>query len=158
MIGTTGYTADTAAGNRGDRYHATGTESELLERRLPPIALAAVAALVLVAIGGVYMAAHMPRPVSLAPVVGTTVAGWVLFVSCEGMLASIKGFAWKTFFRIFLWAVLAYAVIGGMLEYIFILDHVRGTVLVILTATLVLFAVDIPLLMAFSVARYQPNE
>jgi hypothetical protein len=40
------------------------------------------------------------------------------------------------------WALLAYLVIAGMLEYVFVLDHTRGRVLLVLTLMLVLFAVD----------------
>lgn len=53
------------------------------------------------------------------------------------------------------YALLAYLVIAGMLEYVFVLDHTRGATLVVLTLMLVIYAVDIPVLLAFSVARYQ---
>jgi hypothetical protein len=42
-----------------------------------------------------------------------------------------------------------------MLEFVFVLDHTRGAVLVVLSLMLVVFAVDIPVVLAFSVARYQ---
>ena len=42
-----------------------------------------------------------------------------------------------------------------MLEYVFVLDHTRGTMLVVLTSMLIVFAVDIPTLFAFTVALYQ---
>jgi hypothetical protein len=45
-----------------------------------------------------------------------------------------------------------------LLEFVFVLDHTRGASLVVLTFSLVVFALDIPLLMAFSVARYQEPE
>jgi hypothetical protein len=38
---------------------------------------------------------------------------------------------------------------------VFIYDHTRGSQLVILTAMLAVFAVNIPLLLGFSVARFQ---
>ena len=40
-----------------------------------------------------------------------------------------------------------------MLEFVFVLDGTRGTMLVVLTLMLAFFAVDIPLILAFSVAR-----
>jgi hypothetical protein len=46
-------------------------------------------------------------------------------------------------------------VIAGMLEYVFVYDHTRGTQLLILSLMLAVFAVDIPLLLGFSVARFQ---
>ena len=57
------------------------------------------------------------------------------------------------------WVLLAYVVIAGMLEYVFVYDHTRGTQLLILTLMLVVFAVNIPMLLGFSVARFQePGE
>jgi hypothetical protein len=53
------------------------------------------------------------------------------------------------------WALLAYVVIGGMIQYAFLYDHVHGTQLVILTLMLVLFILNVPVLIAFTVARYQ---
>jgi hypothetical protein len=59
------------------------------------------------------------------------------------------------FFRVGGWALLAYGVIAGMLEFIFVFDHTRGGSLVVFTLSLLVFALDVPLLLAFSVARYQ---
>jgi hypothetical protein len=42
-----------------------------------------------------------------------------------------------------------------MLEYVFVADHTRGGTLVVLTLMLLIYAVDIPVILAFSVARYQ---
>ncbi len=42
-----------------------------------------------------------------------------------------------------------------MIGYAFIVDGTRGSLLLILIAMLLIFAVDIPMLLAFSVARYQ---
>jgi hypothetical protein len=55
------------------------------------------------------------------------------------------------------WALAAYLVIAGMLEFVFVLDHTRGGLLIVLTLMLAVFAVNVPLLLAFSVARYQPG-
>jgi hypothetical protein len=55
-------------------------------------------------------------------------------------------------------ALLAYLIEAGMLEYVFVLDHTRGSVLVVLTLMLAIFAVTIPMLLAFTVARYQPVQ
>ncbi|HET7138284.1 MAG TPA: hypothetical protein VFI04_07995, partial [Gaiellaceae bacterium] len=53
------------------------------------------------------------------------------------------------------WSLLAYAVIAGMIEFAFIYDHTRGTQLVVLTLLLALFMLNVPVLIAFTVARYQ---
>ena len=56
------------------------------------------------------------------------------------------------------WGLLAYTVVAGMLEYTFLYDHTRGAQLAVMTCMLVLFTVNVPLLMAFTVARYQAVE
>ena len=55
-------------------------------------------------------------------------------------------------------ALLAYVVIAGMIEYAFLQDHIRGGTLVVLTLSLVVFAVHVPMLVGFTVARYAHGE
>ena len=42
-----------------------------------------------------------------------------------------------------------------MIEYAFVYDHTRGSQLVVLTSMLALFMLNVPVLIAFTVARYQ---
>ena len=56
------------------------------------------------------------------------------------------------------WALLAYVVIAGMIEYAFVYDHTRGTVLVVMTLMLVIFTLTPPVLLAFTVARFQQTS
>jgi hypothetical protein len=125
-------------------------------RRLPPIAQLAVASMAMVVIGGINLAAHLPRRPPLGVPAGLLVAACVLLIGNVVALSQLREFAWNTFFLVTRWALLAYLVIAGMLEYVFVLDHTRGRVLLVLTLMLVVFAVDIPMLLGFSVARYQP--
>ena len=48
--------------------------------------------------------------------------------------------------------------IAGMIEYAFLKDHVSGGSLVVLTLSLAVFAVHVPMLMGFTVARYADTE
>jgi hypothetical protein len=129
------------------------------ERSLPPIQQIAVATIALIVIGGVYTAAHLPRHVPEGPTVALLAAAGVLLAVNIGLLARIEHFAWGVFRLVTAWVFAAYVVIAGMLEYVFVYDHTRGTQLLILSLMLVVFAVDIPLLLGFSVARYQdPDE
>jgi hypothetical protein len=52
----------------------------------------------------------------------------------------VQGFPWGRFFEVAKWALLAYSIIAGMIEYAFVRDHLRGGALV-LTLSLVVFAV-----------------
>ena len=127
-------------------------------RRLPPIAEVAVLSIALMLVGGINLAAHLPHRPPLGVPAALLIAGALLTLADMVVLSRIRPFAWSTFFLVIRWALLAYLVIGGMLEYVFVLDHTRGTTLVVLTATLVVFAVDVPTILAFTVARYQSLE
>jgi membrane-bound acyltransferase YfiQ involved in biofilm formation len=125
------------------------------ERPLPPIQQIAVAVLALIVTGGIYTAAHLPRHVPQGPTIALLAAAVVLLAINISLLARIEGFAWRAFRLVSGWVFIAYLVVAGMLEYVFLYDHTRGSQLVILTAMLVVFAVDIPILLGFSVARFQ---
>jgi hypothetical protein len=126
-------------------------------RRLPPVTPLALTALMLVVAGGIYLAAHLPRPAPLGPAVAALAAAAVALLAAAAVLARVRDFAWRTFFVVGGWTLAAYLVIAGMLEFVFVLDHTRGGLLVVLTLMLAVFAVCVPLLLAFSVARYQPG-
>jgi hypothetical protein len=128
------------------------------ERSLPPIQQIAIAVLALIVVGGIYTAAHLPRHVPQGPTIGLLVAATVLLGVNAALLARIEGFAWRTFRLVAGWVLLAYVVIAGMLEYVFVYDHTSGTQLVILTLMLLVFAVNIPMLLGFSVARFQDPD
>ena len=132
-----------------------GSASSVLDRRLPPIAELAVASVVLMLSGGVYLGAHLPRIPPLAPAVGLLAGGAALTVAAMALLSRVRPFAWGTFLVVARWAFLAYLVIAGLLGFVFIVDHTRGSTLVVLILTLVVFAVDVPMIVAFTVARYR---
>jgi len=133
----------------------TSAEAALLDRRLPPITQLCIAGLALIVVGGIYLAARIPGHVPLAPAVGVLGAAAVLVAIAGVLLRRIRPFAWRTFARVYVWALLAYLVIAGMIAYVFILDGTPGAVLAVLLGMLAVYAVDIPLLLAYTVARYQ---
>jgi hypothetical protein len=124
------------------------------ERRLPPVTQLGMLSLGLVLVGGIYLSAHLPERVSLGPAVGLLAASALVFAGNLLALARVKGFAWARFFAVAKWALLAYALISGMIEYVFLRNHTSGGPLVVLTLSLVLFAVNVPVLIGFTVARY----
>ena len=130
----------------------------VLERRLPPVAELAVGSLALMLAGGVYLAAHLPRHPPLGPVVGLLVAGAVLTSVALVLLSRLRPFAWRTFFLVARWALAAYAVITGVGVFIFVYDHTGGSTLVVLVLSLIVFAIDVPTVIAFTVARYERAE
>lgn len=123
-------------------------------RKPPPIAETAVVSICLMLIGGIYLAAQLPGHPGLVVPVALVAAGGLLTVVDMVMLSRLRPFAWKTFFLVMKWALLAYVVIAGMLEFVFIRDHTPGSTMAVLTATLVVFAIDVPTILAFTVARF----
>jgi membrane-bound acyltransferase YfiQ involved in biofilm formation len=127
------------------------------ERRFPPIDKLADLAMVLVIIGGIYMAANLPGNISLIPAIALLVLAIIVLVVDVVLLARLQEFAWATFRLVAGWALLAYLVIAGMIGYAFVYDGTRGEGLVVLVGMLAVFAIAVPLLLGFSVARYQPS-
>jgi hypothetical protein len=126
--------------------------------RLPPISEVAVATIATVVVGGIYLAAHLPRRPPLGPAFAILGVAVVLLVVDVVWLSRIQTFAWDKFFLVGKWAVFGYLIEAGMLEYVFVLDHTRGPILLVLTLMLAIFGVTIPMLLAFTVARYQPVD
>jgi len=124
------------------------------ERRLPPVTELGMASLALIVIGGIYLSAHLPRHVPLGPAIVLLAASALLLAGNMIALSRVRDFAWDRFFEVGKWSLLAYAVIAGMIEYAFLRDHIRGGALVVLTLSLVVFAVHVPMLVVFTVARY----
>lgn len=137
-----------------------GGSGGVLERRLPPVAELFVLSVALMLSSGVYLAAHLPHPPPLGPAVVLVAAGATATVVAIALLSRIQPFAWGTFFLVARWALLAYVVIAGLLGFVFVLDHTRGTTLDVLLASLIVFAFDVPAVIAFTVARYEaaPDE
>lgn len=128
------------------------------EQRLPPVAELAIATMILVVIGGTFIAAHIPRNVPLLLPTVLMVVAYGLFVVNVVLLSRIRDFAWGVFSLVFTRSLAGYGVIAGLLTYVFLRDDIPNDVMAFLAAMLVLFALDIPLLFGFSVARYQPSE
>jgi hypothetical protein len=125
------------------------------DRHYPPVNQVAMASLALIIAGGIYLSANLPEHVSLAPAVILLALSAALMAFNLLSLTRVKDFAWDRFFEVAKWSLLAYAVIGGMLEFVFVHNHVRGGTLVVLTLSLLIFAINVPTLMGFTVARYQ---
>ncbi len=128
------------------------------ERPLPPVTQLGMASLALIVAGGIYLSAHLPQHVPLGPAVALLAASALLLVGNVIALSRVPDFAWERFFTVGKWSLLAYVVIAGMIEYAFLQDHIRGGTLVVLTLSLVVFAVHVPMLVGFTVARYADSE
>ena len=125
------------------------------ERKFPPVVVAAMVGLTLAITGGVLVVAQMGEKQSLAVPTGFMVGAIVLELAAIVMLVTIRPFAWDRFFLVLGWTLLAYVLQSGIIEWSFIINDVPGRPLAVLTAGLVVFATIVPLMIAFTVARYQ---
>lgn len=124
------------------------------EQHLPPVTELGMLSLALVIAGGIYLTAHLPSHVPLGPAFALLAASVVVLAVNMILLSRVRDFAWQRFFQIAKWSFLAYLVIAGMLEYVFLRNHTSGGSLVVLTLSLAVFAVNVPMLVGFTVARY----
>ena len=124
------------------------------ERELPPVTALGMASLALILAGGIYLAAHLPRQVPLGPAVVLLIASALVLAINLLLLSRVRDFAWRTFFMVGKWALLAYVITAGLIEYAFLRDGLRGGPFVVLTLSIVVYAVHVPVLIAFTVARY----
>jgi hypothetical protein len=132
--------------------------SSASRRRLPPVAQLATLSLVLVIGGGILMVSAMPNQPSLAVPVALLALSAVILAVNVALLITLRDFAWRTFSTVGRWALLAYAVSGGMIEFTFVHNHVSGTPLLLLTLMLLMFVINVPLIISFTVARYQTRD
>jgi uncharacterized membrane protein YoaK (UPF0700 family) len=125
------------------------------EQRFPKAVEIVTLSLGAVVVGGVWLGSHAPRRPPLAlPTVLLVVAAALLLAGFV-MITRVDTFSWHTFVRVGRWALLAYIIAAGMIEFAFVRNHTRGAPLVVVTGMLVVFALDVPFLIATTVARYE---
>jgi hypothetical protein len=123
--------------------------------RLPPVTELGVVSMALIVAGGISIASKLPGRVPLTLPILLLAASALIMLANLVALRRTPGFNWDAFFGVAKWALVAYAVIAAMLEFVFVNDGTRGGVLVVLTLSLLVYAVHVPLLIGFTVARYQ---
>lgn len=128
------------------------------QRQLPPVTQLGMLSLALIVAGVIYLSSRLPQHVSLAPAIALLAASALVLLANVGALWRARGFARRRFLEIGRWALLAYAVIAGLIEYTFLRNHTSGGALVVLTLSLVVFALNVPVLIAFTVARYDDPQ
>jgi hypothetical protein len=125
-----------------------------MERRLPPIAQLGAGTLALSIVAAILLTSSIPDHPPLVFAIPLLVGAGVLLLAAVLLLARVAGFAWETFFLVAKWSLVGYIVIAGMIEFAFLHDNVPNERLIPMSAMLALFAIDVPLLLGFSVARY----
>ncbi|MBS1843272.1 MAG: hypothetical protein JST53_02535 [Actinobacteria bacterium] len=121
---------------------------------MPPVTQVGMASLALIVAGGIYLAAHLPESVPLTPAIILLALSALLLAANLLSLTRIEGFAWWRFLQVGRWALLAYAITAGLIEYAFLRNGLSGGPLIVVTLSLVVYALHVPMLIAFTVARY----
>jgi hypothetical protein len=124
------------------------------DRKLPPFTELGMLSLALIVAGGIYLTAHLPQHVPLGPAIGFLALSAAILALNMILLARVKDFAWDRFFGVAKWALLSYVITAGLIEFVFIHNQTRGGALVVLSLSLVIYAVHVPALIGFTVARY----
>jgi hypothetical protein len=124
------------------------------ERRMPPVTEVGMASLALIVAGGIYLAAHLPESVPLTPAIVLLALSALLLAGNLLSLSRVEGFAWWRFFQVGRWALLAYAITAGLIEYAFLRNGLAGGPLIVVSLSLLVYALHVPMLIAFTVARY----
>jgi hypothetical protein len=125
-----------------------------MERRLPPVSWLGAGTLALSIVAAILITSSIPDDPPLAVAIPLLAGAAVLLLVAIVLLARVQGFAWDTFFLVAKWSLVGYIVIAGMIEFAFVHDDVPNERLIPMSAMLALFAIDVPLLLGFSVARY----
>jgi hypothetical protein len=130
----------------------------MTKRKYPPFTELGMFSLALIVIGGIYLSSHIPQHVALGPAIALLIGSAAVMTFNLALLRRVPGFAWSRFFQVAKWALAAYLFTAAMIEYAFLRDHLKGGALVILTLSLIVYAVQVPALIAFTVARYDDTS
>ena len=125
---------------------------------MPPVTEIGAASMVAIAASVIYMASYLPKRAPLGVAIALVAVAAALQLVNWVLIGRIRPFAWGRFFQVARWTLLAYVVIAGMIEFAFLYDRTRGASLALLTLGLALFVLNVPVLVAFTVARYQAVE
>ena len=82
--------------------------------------------MIAIAGGVIYLASYLPKHAPLGVAVGLLLLAAALQVTNAILLSRVRQFAWRRFFQVGRWALLAYAVIAGIIEFAFVYDHTAG--------------------------------
>ena len=120
---------------------------------LGPVAPMFVTSLALVIVGGIWLASYFPGAGLAIPAALGVLAGLLLLGGYLTLLRA-PAFAWSRFGQIWRWAILAYAVVAGLIDYAFVTNGTRGVPLLLVSGMLAVFALDVASVIAFTVARH----
>ncbi len=123
----------------------------------PPVSELGMLSIGLVAAGVIDLAAYLPKRAPLLPPVILLAAAVAVLAANLALIHRRPDFAQWRFRQVAGWMLLVYLVVAGMLEFTFLRDHTHGSILVVMTLLLATFTLNVPVLAAYTVARFEPN-
>lgn len=128
------------------------------DRTVPPVIPVAMVAMAAAVTGGVILSAGAAGRPSLTVPTVFVVAGVALELVAAAMALRVRPFAWGRFGQVFGWTLLAYLLQSFLILYSFIRNDIPAKPMATLAIGLFVFATDVPLMIAFTVARYQRTD
>lgn len=125
------------------------------ERSMPPVTGLGMASLACAVVSGVIVASQvgMDDPPMVVPTMFVA-AALLLEIATVVVLVRIRPFAWDRFRLVFSVGLAAY-VLRAIIAWAFVINDVPAGPMTILSLGLVVFATIVPVMLAFTVARYQ---
>jgi uncharacterized membrane protein len=124
----------------------------------PPVDLLAIISMCFVIAGAIYMISESTSSSASTVAYIADVIALVVLLFAVGALVKIKSFAWSIFWLVFKWTLLVYCIISAFLLFIFTFNHMPESRLLPILFSLILFAVDVPLNISFTVAYSQTKQ
>ena len=119
-----------------------------------PIVALHIGAIVCAYLGIGIMGAYLPREVPLAWPIGFLIASAAFTIAALAFLSQ-RRLAWKLFFTVVRWVSLVNVVYTGMAVFIFVWNDTPGRTVLVMAGVLLLSAINLPVLVAYSVARHE---
>lgn len=132
--------------------------ASVYERTLPPIPALCEASLAATIAAAVVLAAQLPSTSDLLGPILLAGIAWLLIAITAIVLATIRPFNFRVLKMVSLRQFLAELVVAGMLEFVFLRDHLPAGPLVVFTILVGSFSVSVAMLIGFQVARWQEPE
>lgn len=128
------------------------------EFRYPPVDMLAVLSMALVILGAILMVSKMNSSAVSNVAYGLDGLAFLILLVAIALLFKSSNLAFSTFWLVFKWTLLVYIVISGFLTFIFVYNHTPSSRLVAIIIALIIFALDVPINISFTVAKSQsPN-
>jgi len=133
----------------------TNDRASVYERSLPPIPALCEASLAATIAAAVVLAAQLPHVGSLVVPIVLAALAWIMILAAVFVLATIRPFNFRVLKMVSLRQFLAELVVAGMLEFVFLRDHLPTGPLAVFSVLVGSFSVSVALLIGFQVARWQ---